>query len=145
MQSGRASLNQVAPNRMEFPQINRGFTGRNYRYGYSLGVIVVGTGSNSHESIGSVLKHDLLTGDVQNFDLGDGAVPGEPFFVPSASGGNEDDGYVLSYVYQPDDHSTSLWIMDASNIRNVLAKVQLGARVPQGFHGLWLPMEDIQG
>lgn len=145
MQSGRASLHQVAPNRMEFPQINRRFTGRNYRYGYSLGMIVVGTGSNRHDSVGSVLKHDLLTGEVQSFDLGDGAVPGEPFFVPSASGGNEDDGYVLSYVYQPQSHSSSLWVMDATNIRNVLAKVHLGARVPQGFHGLWLPMEDIQG
>ena len=63
---------------------------------------------------------------------------------PSASGGNEDDGYVLSYVYSPQTHATSLWIMDAHDITHVLAKVELAARVPQGFHGLWLPMEQLQ-
>jgi carotenoid cleavage dioxygenase-like enzyme len=144
MKSGAASLQEIAPQRMEFPQINRQLTGRNYRYGYSLGVIVVGTGGNRHESIGSILKQDLHTGDVQVFELGDGSIPGEPFFVPSTSGGNEDDGYVLNYVYDPQTHATKLWIMDAHNISTVLAKVQLSARVPQGFHGLWLPMEDLQ-
>ena len=84
-----------------------------------------------------------MTGDVQVFDVGDGAIPGEPFFVPSINGGNEDDGYVLSYVYSPDTDDTSLWVMDAHNLSNVLAKVQLSARVPQGFHGLWLPMEQL--
>jgi carotenoid cleavage dioxygenase-like enzyme len=143
MNSGAANLQEIGPQRMEFPQINRNQMGRNYRYGYSLGVIVVGTGSESHESIGSILKHDLVTGDVQVFDVGDGAIPGEPFFVPSINGGNEDDGYVLSYVYSPDTDDTSLWVMDAHNLSNVLAKVQLSARVPQGFHGLWLPMEQL--
>ena len=142
--SGRSSMEQVASNRMEFPQINRNFSGRNYRYGYSLGVIVVGSGDNRHETIGSILKHDLLSGDVQTFDVGDGAIPGEPFFVPASGGGNEDDGYLLSYVYSPHNHATSLWIMDAHNISQVLAKVELAARVPQGFHGLWLPMEQLQ-
>ena len=64
---------------------------------------------------------------------------------PAREAINEDDGYVLSYVYSPDTHSTSLWIMDGHNISNVLAKVQLAARVPQGFHGLWLPMEEMRG
>ena len=144
MNSGASSLQEIGPQRMEFPQINRGLTGRSYRYGYSLGVIVVGTGDNRHESIGSILKHDLQTGELQSFEVGDGAIPGEPFFVPSTTPGNEDDGYVLSYVYSPQTHNTSLWIMDAHNLSNVLAKVQLNARVPQGFHGLWLPMEQLQ-
>ena len=143
MKSGAANMQEIGPQRMEFPQINRNLSGRSYRYGYSLGVIVAGSGSNRHETIGSILKHDLLSGDVQTFDLGDGAIPGEPFFVPSIDGGNEDDGYVLSYVYSPQSHSTSLWIMDAHNLSNVLAKVNLAARVPQGFHGLWLPMEAL--
>jgi carotenoid cleavage dioxygenase len=144
MKSGAANMQQISPQRMEFPQINRNLSGRSYRYGYSLGVIVAGAGSNRHETIGSILKHDLLSGDVQTFEVGDGAIPGEPFFVPSVNDGNEDDGYVLSYVYSPQSHSTSLWIMDAHNLSKVLAKVNLAARVPQGFHGLWLPMEQLQ-
>ena len=145
MQSGASSLQEIAPQRMEFPQINRTLTGRNYRYGYSLDVAVVGTGDNRHESIGSVIKHDMLSGESQVYEIGNGAIPGEPFFVPSTGGGNEDDGYVLSYVYSSQTHSTSLWIMDAHDITSVLAKVDLRARVPQGFHGLWLPMEQLQG
>ena len=144
MKSGRSGLQEIHSNRMEFPQINRTLTGRKHRYGYSLGIIVVGTGASKHESVGSVIKHDVVSGDIQVFELGDGQIPGEPFFVPASNAGNEDDGYVLSYVYNPDTHSTRLWILDANNISNVLAKVDLAARVPQGFHGLWLPMEDIK-
>ena len=44
MKSGSASLQKIGPQRMEFPQINRNLSGRNYRYGYSLGVTVAGTG-----------------------------------------------------------------------------------------------------
>jgi carotenoid cleavage dioxygenase-like enzyme len=145
MKTGHSSLQEIGPQRMEFPQVNRELTGRNYRYGYSLGVVIVGTGANKYESIGSVIKHDMLSGDVQVFEVGGGEIPGEPFFVPTRQASNEDDGYVLSYVYSPDTHSTSLWIMDGHNISNVLAKVQLAARVPQGFHGLWLPMEEMHG
>jgi carotenoid cleavage dioxygenase-like enzyme len=144
MQTGRSSLQEISAQRMEFPQVNRQRTGRDYRYGYSLGVVVVGTGINKHESIGSIIKHDTVSGDVQVFEMGDGALPGEPFFVPSSQGSNEDDGYVLSYVYSPDTHNTNLWIMDGHNISTVLAKVQLQARVPQGFHGLWVPMEQMR-
>jgi carotenoid cleavage dioxygenase-like enzyme len=144
MKTGSAGLHQVGPQRMEFPQINRNLAGRYYRYGYSLGVVVIDDGSNKYEAIGSILKHDMVSGDVQSFDVGNGAVPGEPFFVPSIGGGNEDDGYVLSYVYVPQTHATELWIMDGHNIRKVLAKVELNARVPQGFHGLWVPMEQLQ-
>lgn len=68
--------------------------------------------------------------------MNEGVVPGEPFFVPSLDAGNEDDGYVLSYVYSAQSHSSNLWIMDAHALQNVIAKVELGARIPQGFHGL---------
>jgi carotenoid cleavage dioxygenase len=143
MKTGAARLQEIGPQRMEFPQINRSMTGRPYRYGYSLGVGMVGTGTNRHETIDSILKHDVLSGEVQSFKVSEGVVPGEPFFVPSTDAGNEDDGYVLSYVYSAQSHTSSLWIMDAHNLQNVIAKIELGVRVPQGFHGLWLPMEQL--
>lgn len=62
MKTGTASLQEISPQRMEFPQINRSLTGRSYRYDYSLGVGVVGTDSNRHETINSILKHDILSG-----------------------------------------------------------------------------------
>lgn len=144
MKSGAVSLQTIAPQRIEFPQINRNKWGRPYRYGYSLEIDIAGNGSNRYETARGIYKLDLLSGDAQHLSVDEGLIPGEPFFVPSGDGqGNEDDGYLLSYVYSSATHSSSLWILDAHDISKVLAKIELVVRVPQGFHGLWLSMESI--
>jgi hypothetical protein len=57
---------------------------------------------------------------------------------------SEDDGYVLSYVYEPATHTSDLWIIDASDfMAGPVAKVKLPVRVPIGFHGVWVPQEQI--
>lgn len=127
---------------MEFPQINRKLTGRPNRYGYSLVVGTVGEGDNKRESINGVMKYDLQTGDSQKLGTGERYLPAEPFFVAAANATNEDDGYVLCYVYDAHNNNTSLWVLDGHDITNVLAKVELRARVPQGFHGLWKDLLD---
>jgi carotenoid cleavage dioxygenase len=143
MKSGRASLQEIHTRQMEFPQINRTLIGRKNRYGYSLGAGAAYGTAKKPKSISSILKFDLLSGDIQTFEFNDGQAPSEPFFVPAVGGSNEDDGYVLSYVYNPQTNSTRLFILDGHNITNVLAKVDLAARVPQGFHGLWLSREEL--
>ena len=83
----------------------------------------------------------------------------EPRFVPrKAPEGSqheldEDDGYLLFYAFdesqmdeegmcQPDAVS-ELWIMDAKNLNDVIARVRLPQRVPYGLHGKWFSEDDI--
>lgn len=61
-------------------------------------------------------------------------------FVPRRGARDEDDGYVLSYVNDPDRGATDLVILSAQNFGGrPRARVRLPGRVPLGFHGSWVP------
>ncbi len=52
---------------------------------------------------------------------------------------SEDDGYVLSYVYDRGRDTSDLYILDAADIAAApVAIVHLPRRVPHGFHGSWI-------
>ncbi|KAF2704044.1 carotenoid oxygenase [Pleomassaria siparia CBS 279.74] len=79
----------------------------------------------------------------------------EARFVSRANPASEDDGYLLFYAFdesQLDEHgectpdaSGELWILDAKNMSDVVAKVRLPQRVPYGLHGNWFSEEMIGG
>lgn len=79
----------------------------------------------------------------------------ESRFVPRADGSSEDDGWILSYVFDESqlwvdgeclpDAGSELWIIDAKSMTDVVAKVKLPQRVPYGLHGTWFSEDDIQG
>ena len=53
---------------------------------------------------------------------------------------DEDDGWVLSYVYDAERNASDVVILDAKDFAGPpVAIVSLPARVPFGFHGNWLP------
>ena len=52
----------------------------------------------------------------------------------------EDDGYVISYVYDANRDASDVVILDAQDFTGApLATITLPVRVPFGFHGNWLP------
>lgn len=62
---------------------------------------------------------------------------GEPIFVPSSQSADEDDGYVLTYAFEPEQ--TSLLVLHASDIAGEpVAVLRLPQRVPCGLHGCWV-------
>ena len=88
---------------------------------------------------GAILKYDRETGERSEIAFGQGRVGGEPVFVPSASPGSEDDGYLMTYVYDASTDSSSFVIMDAASMDNSpVACIEL-PRIPSGFHGSWVP------
>ncbi|HVW79978.1 MAG TPA: carotenoid oxygenase family protein [Mycobacteriales bacterium] len=115
----------------EFPRIDERLTGRRHRYGYSVGV-----GEPADE--GRVIKHDLTSGTTSARDLGTGRQTSEFVFVPSAAASAEDDGVLMGFVYDRALDRSDLVVLDAATLEDV-ATVHLPVRVPQGFHGNWLP------
>lgn len=79
----------------------------------------------------------------------------ESRFVPRAGGVGEDDGWLLSYVFDegqlgedgecPPNAKSELWIIDAKNMTEVVARVYLPQRVPYGLHGNWFSEEEVKG
>ena len=80
----------------------------------------------------------------------------ESRFVPRVNSTSEDDGWLLAYVFdessqlmadgepKPDARS-ELWIIDAKNMTDVVAKIRLPQRVPYGLHGNWVSEHEIEG
>ena len=68
--------------------------------------------------------------------FGEGRVAGSPLFVPR--GEAEDDGYILTAVYDTGRGETDLVVLDAADLAaGPLATIALGQHVPPLFHGTW--------
>jgi carotenoid cleavage dioxygenase len=135
--SGAVKTETLDDRGQEFPRIDERLTGRPHRYGYTAGF---GAGVEH----GPAIKHDLATGTVAVHDHGPGRVTLEPLFVPRpgspAGGAGEDDGWVMSYVYDAASDRSDVVILDARDFAgDPVATVHLPVRVPFGFHGSWLP------
>ena len=66
----------------------------------------------------------------------------EPIFVPDPTGTQEDDGVLLSQVYDGNRQETALLILNAKNLEEVIAESWTGHRSPMDFHGAWFSSMD---
>ena len=92
---------------------------------------------------------------IKVFQMPEGWYTQESRFVPRSGGAGEDDGWILSYVFDESqlgedgecraDAKSELWIIDAKTMDEVVAKVHLPQRVPYGLHGNWFSEQDVQG
>ena len=88
---------------------------------------------------GAILKYDREDGERSQIEFGRGRIGGEAVFVPSAHPKSEDDGYLMTYMYDANIDKSSFVIMDAATMDNTpLASIDL-PRIPNGFHGSWIP------
>lgn len=135
-EKGTVSEQPIDDRPADFPRVPDALIGQKHRYGYMAGF------GNSNAEMGKwVYKYDLQTGSETTADLGD-LRAGEPVFAADPNGTSEDDGWILSFVYDPNRDASDLIILDASNFSNEpVARVHLPVRVPYGFHGSWIPDE----
>jgi carotenoid cleavage dioxygenase-like enzyme len=91
---------------------------------------------------------------IQLFHLPAGHFAQECCFVPKENGQDEDDGWLLFYVFDesqldsrgeaPEVSRSELWILDAKDMKTVVARVHLPQRVPYGLHGEWFTEDEIR-
>ena len=130
LSSGKVAQDRIDDREQEFPQVDPRVVGRRHRMGYAM--------SSSHADgmlSDGIIKHDLATGASTRFDAGPGRSPGEASFIPGGAG--EDDGYLVTFVYDAGTDRSDLVLLDASDMTQVAA-VHLPTRVPYGFHGSWI-------
>ena len=112
------------------------------------------TGCVDMRSVGEIVQSDDCKDPIKIFMMPPGWYAQESRFVPRKHGISEDDGWLLSYVFDESqldedgecrlDANSELWIIEALNMTDVIAKIRLPQRVPYGLHGNWFSEEDIQ-
>ena len=134
--SGSCVERQASEYPGEWPRVDDRVVGYRNRFGYAIEAerdyLIL---ANSPLR---VVKYDRDTGRSWHHDFGEGFFPGEPVFVPRTAGSGEDDGVLLTVVYDARDDASFLAVLDARDVGAApLCKLHLRHRVPAGFHGNW--------
>jgi carotenoid cleavage dioxygenase-like enzyme len=120
-----------------FVQVAPAVAGLENRYGY---MSTFSSGLSGTFEFDSVTKHDFHRGTQSRHHYGEGRYTGEMIFAADPDGSAEDDGWLLSIIYDTRDDSSELVILDARAIEaGPVARVHLPRRVPCGFHANWFP------
>ena len=121
----------------EFPRLHPELEGADYRFTYVADY--PDQRSMSWLPI-SISKIDVRDGTLRRFAFDAGHGVSEPVFVPRPGSTEEDDGYVLSFVYHEPSHRTCCAVLDARRIEDgPVAKVWFDHHLPPTFHGCFVP------
>jgi carotenoid cleavage dioxygenase len=136
--TGKVHEEKIDDRPAEFPRVPDAIVGQPHRYGYMMAIPEATGFEDPMSQSGALLKYDRHTGARTDFDVGRGCLPGEPVFVPAAGATNEDDGYLMTYVYDASSDTSRLIVVDAATMDPTpVATVEL-PRIPFGFHGNWV-------
>ena len=137
MSPGSGSITEAQKDDLpaEFPRVHPELDGNKHRYGYCLG-----TGSMVKPDFGRFIKYDFVKDSREVYELPAHEFGAEPVFIPASNATSEDEGYLISFVYDQSTNGSSVQILNAQQItEGPIAKVILPQRVPYGFHGSWVP------
>lgn len=118
---------------LDFPRVAPAQQGRDYRFGYT----VLATLDPSFEG---AVKLDLKTG-ASLYQTFDGGVSSELSFVPRNGATDEDDGWLIGFVFDRDREKSRLVILNAQDFDGEpQASIWIPENhVPIGTHGDWYP------
>lgn len=133
---GTCREQRVSERGAEFPRLDDRRVGHRNRFGYA----VEGDPDGIQAGPKWLVKYARDGGPTRRHALGAGRVPSEPVFVPRHPEADEDDGFVLSVVYDGARGESELVVLDARHLEGApLARARLEHRIPMGFHGNFAP------
>jgi all-trans-8'-apo-beta-carotenal 15,15'-oxygenase len=123
----------------EFPWMNPTKVGRAHRYLF-MGAAAAPAGNAPLQAI---LKLDLESGERQIWSAAPHGYVSEPVFVPrsqSESAPGEDEGWLLTVVFDASHDRSDVVILDAQDLnRGPIARLHLQHHIPYGLHGSFTP------
>ncbi len=126
----------------EFPRINNGLMGRKMRYVYASRVAAY---MKPKPLFDGIIKYDLENGSSHTHELGRGRFCGESVFAPRPGAIAEDDGWLLTFVWDAVVKQAELLVINARDVTaKPIARVLIPERIPYGFHTTWLSSEQIE-
>lgn len=120
----------------EFPSIHPEKVGRPYRYLY----MGAADGEAGNAPLQAILKIDLESQERQLWSAAPRGYVSEPVFVERPGGESEDDGWLLTVVYNSTHHRSDVVILDARDLnKGAIARLHLKHHIPYGLHGSFTP------
>jgi len=120
----------------EFSCVRGDRVGQPYRYLY-LGAAAA---PKLNAPLQGVTKIDWQTGERQMWSEAPRGFMGDLVFVPRSGGTKEDDGWLLSLMYNAAYHRSELLIFDARDLTSgPVARLKFKHHVPHGFHASFTP------
>ena len=135
---------------LEFPNLNQYYYGHKARYMYLAWRPRTPTPPTDPVKYDNVFLNGVIKFDMQEdkvvkqLTLGDTHTGGELYYQQrdgSDPSLDEDDGYLMTFVYDWSTDQSQFVMWDAKTMECVL-KADLGVRVPNGFHGTFVHETD---
>jgi beta,beta-carotene 9',10'-dioxygenase len=133
LNGGAVSSERLAEPRMDLPRINyRQRNTHEYRYIYATSFR-----SQASDWFDQLVKIDVRDGHTERWSE-EGCYPGEPVFTAQPGTRSEDQGAVLSVVFDSRTSSSYLVVLDARTFEE-LGRAEVPHHIPFGFHGNYFP------
>ena len=133
--AGRFTDEERAPVGCEFPRVARPAQQNRFVY--------VAAHSDDEAARGMfdrVARVDLDRGAVESVALGPAQYPSEPLFVRRPDARDEDDGWLLTLVYDGASDTSGVAVLDARDLgRGAIARAWFDHHLPFTFHGNFAP------
>jgi beta,beta-carotene 9',10'-dioxygenase len=128
--AGTVTAERLTDHWLDLPRINYGRCNeRPYRYAW-------GVGSRSGW-FDQIIKLDVEERTTRSWSE-DGGSPGEPVFVAAPGASGEDEGVLLSVVFDSRGGRSFLLVLDAADLSEI-ARAEAPHHIPYGFHGQFAP------
>jgi len=127
----------------EFPVINSAYQGQRNRWSYH---VVFPPGGREEPRFPGLVKYDLETGGYIAVSAGPDFFYNEPGFAPRDDARSEDDGYLVTLVWNPREQRSEIQLFDCLGARiaqGPVARVPLPRRVPHGFHATFVSQRTL--
>jgi carotenoid cleavage dioxygenase len=121
----------------EFPVINSALQGRKTRYSWN---VLMGRSNRAEDPrFCGLTRYDLQRGTFQAYHEGPNRWWSEAPFAPRDGWVEEDDGYLVGFVWDGDAQQSKVCVFDAKDLsRGPVCRITLPQRVPNGFHATWV-------
>jgi len=147
--TGEKSEKVLSPIACEFPVIHPGHVGRSTNQFTWCATLA----TDRDTLFDGVVKFDMTQirssdptlKEVGRFYFGSKRFGGEAVFVPRKNASSEDDGFLMTFVFDENTDSSDFVVYDAKTMSSEpLVKVPLPQRIPYGFHGIFVEEEKLQ-
>lgn len=119
---------------VEFPCVHPQWVGRKHRYLY----LAASHHRGNNAPLQAIAKYDLHTRTETIHSFAPHGYASEPIFVPHPQGEEEDQGWLLTLIYNGEKHISQLVILDAQHLeQGAIATLDLKYHIPHGLHGSW--------
>jgi carotenoid cleavage dioxygenase-like enzyme len=139
MRTGEMKQRQIDDRIGEFPIVNLDKSTRKTRWSYHASIA-----AGDMQRFDGVYKYDLESGACLVHRYAEGHGGSEAGFAPRIGAVDEDDGYVIVFVTDPNTDRSEVQVINSKAFSDgPVARVLLPGRVPAGFHGTWVRGDQI--